>query len=93
MRGQEESRVASLFRADGVVDPENLLNNHPGASRHLSWPGGAIAVRQAALILQANQIREEPVGPLYPCGQLPEEDVAGIGVGSLPVLHGNESAL
>ena len=29
MRGQEESRVASLFRADGVVDPQNLLNNHP----------------------------------------------------------------
>jgi hypothetical protein len=30
MRGQEESREASLLRADGVVDPENLLNNHPG---------------------------------------------------------------
>jgi hypothetical protein len=31
MRGQEESRAATLFRADGVVDPKNLLNNHPGA--------------------------------------------------------------
>jgi hypothetical protein len=40
MRGQEESRVATLFRADGVMDPENLLNNHPGASRHPSCPGG-----------------------------------------------------
>jgi hypothetical protein len=32
LRDQKESRAASLFRADGVVDPKNLLNNHPGAS-------------------------------------------------------------
>jgi hypothetical protein len=31
MRSQEERRVATLFCADGVVDPANLQNNHPGA--------------------------------------------------------------
>src|SRR5688572_2802875 len=38
-----KDREASLFRADGVVDPEYFLNNHPGASRHPSCSGGAMA--------------------------------------------------
>src|SRR5687767_6628904 len=42
-RSRRRSRLASLFRADGVVDPDTLLDNHPGALRHPSWPGGAMA--------------------------------------------------
>jgi hypothetical protein len=46
MRGQEECRVASLFRADGVVDPEKnsrekhfrlILNHHPVRSNKGSF--------------------------------------------------------
>jgi hypothetical protein len=38
----KKSRVSDQNRADGVVVPINPLNNHPGASRHPSCPGGAI---------------------------------------------------
>jgi ankyrin repeat protein len=48
-------------RADGVVVLENvLLTHHPGASRHPSWPGGAIGLLIALITLTTLTIAQTP---------------------------------
>jgi nitrite reductase/ring-hydroxylating ferredoxin subunit len=39
----KKSCASNQNRADGVVVPRNSWSNHPVASRHPSWPGGAIS--------------------------------------------------
>src|SRR5262245_40034844 len=51
-----------------------------------------LKVFRTLLILQAHEIRKQPISSPNPLRQLPEKHVAGVGIGSLAVLHGDQAS-